>query len=149
MEARATKSSDEIERIRQMGVITTAVVQKTLDLLTSHQVVDETLTKPDGQPLTIGDVKAQINLWLAEAGAENPESTIFAIGRDGAVPHSSGTPTDPIKLGQAIVYDIFPCEAGGATSTISPAPGAWVMPPKKSKKLMIRSKKFTIQSYPN
>ena len=113
MEARATKSSDEIERIRQMGVITTAVVQKTLDLLTSHQVVDETLTKPDGQPLTIGDVKAQINLWLAEAGAENPESTIFAIGRDGAVPHSSGTPTDPIKLGQAIVYDIFPCEAGG------------------------------------
>jgi Xaa-Pro aminopeptidase len=113
LEARATKSPEEIERIRQMGVITTAVVQKTRELLTSHKVVNETLIKPDGQPLTIGDVKAQINLWLAEAGTENPESTIFAIGRDGAVPHSSGTPTDPIKLGQAIVYDIFPCEAGG------------------------------------
>jgi len=113
LEARATKSSDEIERIRQMGVITTTVVQKTRDLLTSHDVVDETLIKADGQPLTIGDVKSQINFWLAEAGAENPEGTIFAIGRDGAVPHSSGTPTDPIKLGQAIVYDIFPCEAGG------------------------------------
>lgn len=113
VEARATKSSEEIERIRQMGIITTSVVQKTRDLLTSHQVVDEKLIKSDGQPLTIGDVKAQINLWLAEAGAENPEGTIFAIGRDGGIPHSSGTPSDPIKLGQAIVYDIFPCEAGG------------------------------------
>lgn len=113
VEARATKSSEEIERIRQMGIITTSVVQKTRDLLTSHQVVDETLIKSDGQPLTIGDVKARINLWLAEAGAENPEGTIFAIGRDGGIPHSSGTQSDPIKLGQAIVYDIFPCETGG------------------------------------
>ena len=113
VEARATKSSEEIERIRQMGIITTSVVQKTRDLLTSHQVVDEKLIKSDGQPLTIGDVKARINLWLAEAGVENPEGTIFAIGRDGGIPHSSGTPSDPIKLGQAIVYDIFPCEAGG------------------------------------
>src|SRR5690606_29910167 len=83
LEARSTKSPEEIERIRQMGVITTSVVQKTRDLLTSHQVVNETLIKADGQPLTIGDVKAHINLWLAEAGAENPEGTIFAIGRDG------------------------------------------------------------------
>ena len=113
VEARATKSSEEIERIRQMGIITTSVVQKTRDLLTSHQVVDEKLIKSDGQPLTIGDVKARINLWLAEAGVENPEGTIFAIGRDGGIPHSSGTPSDPVKLGQAIVYDIFPCEAGG------------------------------------
>jgi Xaa-Pro aminopeptidase len=113
VEARATKSSEEIERIRQMGIITTSVVQKTRDLLTSHQVVDEKLIKSDGQPLTIGDVKARINLWLAESGVENPEGTIFAIGRDGGIPHSSGTPSDPIKLGEAIVYDIFPCEAGG------------------------------------
>lgn len=113
VEARATKNSEEIERIRQMGIITISVVQKTRDLLTSHQVVDETLIKSDGRPLTIGDVKARINLWLAEAGVENPEGTIFAIGRDGGIPHSSGTPSDPIKLGQAIVYDIFPCEAGG------------------------------------
>jgi len=68
LEARATKSPEEIERIRQVGIITTSVVQKTRDLLTSHQVVDEKLIKSDGQPLTIGDVKARINLWLAEAG---------------------------------------------------------------------------------
>ncbi len=66
-----------------------------------------------GSPLTIGDVKRRINLWLAERGAENPEDCIFAIGRDAGVPHSAGTPSDPMRLGQTIVFDIFPCEAGG------------------------------------
>jgi len=113
LEARATKTPDELEHIRAMGRITTRVVANTLDLLTSHTVSQETLTKADGSPLTIGDVKAQINLWLSEYGAENPEGTIFAIGRDAGVPHSNGTDSDPIKLGQTIVYDIFPCEKGG------------------------------------
>jgi Xaa-Pro aminopeptidase len=58
-------------------------------------------------------VKKQINLWLAVRGADNPEGTIFAIGRDAGVPHSTGTASDPLRLGQTIVYDIFPCESGG------------------------------------
>jgi hypothetical protein len=62
------------------------------DFLSNHLVVYELLMKDDGVPLMIGDVKAKINLWLAELGAENPEDTIFAIGRDAGVPHSSGTP---------------------------------------------------------
>ena len=113
MEAMSTKEPAEIERIRCMGQITTAVVGNTADFLTSHAVKDEVLVKADGQPLTIGEVKNRINLWLAEHGAENPEGTIFAIGRDAGVPHSTGCATDPLRLGQTIVYDIFPCEAGG------------------------------------
>jgi len=113
LEARASKNSDELEHIRTMGRVTTQVVANTLDMLTSHKVVEETLIKADGSPLTIGDVKAQINLWLSQFGAENPEDTIFAIGRDAGVPHSNGTDTDPIKLGQTIVFDIYPCEKGG------------------------------------
>ena len=113
LEARATKDEEELEHIRQMGRLTTRVVANTQDFLCGHAVRNETLIKPDGSPLTIGDVKSRINLWLAEYGAENPEDTIFAIGRDAGVPHSYGTPSDPIKLGQTIVYDIFPCEKGG------------------------------------
>jgi Xaa-Pro aminopeptidase len=111
--AMATKDAAEIERIRQMGVITTAVVGQVADYLTSHKVKDEVLIKADGNPLTVGDVKGKINLWLAEKGAENPHGTIFAIGRDAGIPHSSGTPSDVIALGKTIVFDIFPCEAGG------------------------------------
>jgi Xaa-Pro aminopeptidase len=113
LQAMATKEPDEIERIRDMGKRVVTVVSRVADFLTQHKVVDEVLTKENGTPLLIGDVKSRINLWLAELCAENPEDTIFAIGRDAGIPHSSGTPTDPLKLGQTIVFDIFPCEKGG------------------------------------
>jgi Xaa-Pro aminopeptidase len=113
MLARMTKDEVEIERIRKMGKITTQVVGLVADYITSHEVRNGVMTKPDGEPLTIGNVKKHINLWLSERGAENPEDTIFAIGRDAGVPHSSGNPSDPLKLGQTIVFDIYPCEAGG------------------------------------
>ena len=113
LQAMATKDSDEVERIRHMGQVTTQVVVKVAEFLTSHQVKNEVLVKSDGQPLTIGDVKTRIDLWLAERGSENPEGTIFAMGRDAGVPHNSGNPSDALRLGQTIVFDIFPCEAGG------------------------------------
>ncbi len=113
LQAMATKGPEEIKRIRQMGKVVYKVVSRTAEFLTGHKVVDDVLTKPDGQPLLISDVKGKINLWLAELGVENPEDTIFAIGRDAGVPHSNGTPSDPLKLGQTIVFDIFPCEKGG------------------------------------
>jgi Xaa-Pro aminopeptidase len=112
----AMESKDEIEvgRIRKMGRITTTVVGRVADYLTHCDVrSDEVLLKEDGAPLTIGDVKSLINLWLAELGAENPEGTIFAIGRDAGIPHSTGNPEDLIRLGRTIVFDIFPCEQGG------------------------------------
>ena len=111
--ARATKDEGELEHIRRMGRITTEVVGLTADFLTSHRAKDGTLVKTDGDPLTIGEVKRRIALWLAERGAENPEGIIFAIGYDAAVPHSSGTDTDLLRLGETIVFDIYPCEAGG------------------------------------
>lgn len=112
--ARATKEESEIDRIREMGRITTEVVARTADLLQNSPVNgDEVLLNDEGKPLTIGEVKKRINLWLAEAGVENPEGTIFAIGRDAGIPHSAGNPADPISLGKTIIYDIFPQESGG------------------------------------
>jgi len=114
MKAMETKDSFEVERIRKMGAITTEVVRRTAEYLTSCDVrTDEVLLKEDASPLTIRDVRTRINLWIAELGAENPEGTIFAIGRDAGVPHSVGTPEDLLRLGQTIVFDIYPCEAGG------------------------------------
>jgi Xaa-Pro aminopeptidase len=114
MYAMETKDESEVKRIRQMGRVTTQVVGRVAEYLTSRAVrEDEVLLKEDGTPLTIAEVKSRIDLWLAELGAENPEGCIFAIGRDAGVPHSSGTPTDLLRLGQTIVFDIYPCEAGG------------------------------------
>jgi Xaa-Pro aminopeptidase len=113
LEAMLNKDAAEIEHIRHMGQVTTAVVGRTADFLTGHKTRQDVLVQADGNPLTIGAVKSRINLWLAELGAENPEGTIFAIGRDAGVPHSAGAPGDYLRLGQTIVFDIYPCEAGG------------------------------------
>ncbi|MBV6400717.1 MAG: putative peptidase [Anaerolineales bacterium] len=114
MRAMETKDTAEVDRIRRMGKITTGVVEKVREYLTSCDVRDdEVLLKEDGTPLTVGDVHSKIRLWVSEQGAELPSGFIFAIGRDAGVPHSAGTPSDLMRLGQTIVFDIYPAEAGG------------------------------------
>jgi Xaa-Pro aminopeptidase len=112
--AMETKDESEVARIRKMGQVTTEVVRLTADYLTSREVrADEVLLREDGAPLTVGDVHAKIRLWVAERGAELPEGFIFSVGRDAGLPHSSGNPEDLMRLGQTIVYDIYPAERGG------------------------------------
>jgi Xaa-Pro aminopeptidase len=114
MYAMETKDEKEAGRIRRMGKVTTEVVDMVADYITSCDVrADEVLLKEDGTPLTIGDVKSRISLWLTERGAVDVEGCIFAIGRDAGLPHSTGNPDDLMRLGQTIVFDIFPGEAGG------------------------------------
>ena len=112
--AMETKDARDVERIRKMGRLTIEVVSLTAEYLTSRDVrADEVLLKEDGSPLTVGDVQARIRLWVAERGAELPEGFIFSIGRDAGVPHSTGNPADLMRLGQTIIYDIYPAERGG------------------------------------
>ena len=111
-QARMTKSSQEVEHIRDMGKITTEVVDRVRSFLQEQNIINGNLVFADGTPITVKYIKSRIRLWLAELGADNPEDTIFAIGRDGGIPHSSGSPDDVIALGKPIVFDIFPCEAG-------------------------------------
>jgi Xaa-Pro aminopeptidase len=113
LQAMATKDEDEISRIQAMGSITTEVVGRVADYLGGQRARDGVLVDAEGQPITIGQVKNKINLWLMEHGAENPHGTIFAQGYDAGVPHSTGDPDAPLALGKTIVFDIFPTEPGG------------------------------------
>jgi Xaa-Pro aminopeptidase len=113
LQAMQTKNEEEIERIRGIGKIATRIIGNTADFITSHAVKDEVVIQKDGAPLTIGQVKRRINLQVAEHGAENPEDTIFAMGHDAGVPHSTGTASQPLRMGQTIIFDFYPCEAWG------------------------------------
>ncbi len=111
--ARATKSIEEAERIREMGRRTCEIVSNTVEFLQSHQVKNKALVQTNGTPLTIGRVHEEINHFIAEQRMEDPAGFIFSIGRDAGIPHSKGRPEDVLALGKTIVFDIFPCETGG------------------------------------
>lgn len=111
--ARETKDAAEIAQMREVARLTGEVIEATVDFLRRHRVHEGTLTTADGSPLTVGAVKEHIRYLLAERRLEDPEGVIFAIGRDAGVPHSKGRADDPIRLGQTIVYDLFPRQPGG------------------------------------
>jgi Xaa-Pro aminopeptidase len=121
-QARKTKDAQEVALIREACRRTEGVIGQTLDFLRTHPAkgdgASRTLTRPDGSPLTVGDVKAFLRREEAAAGLEDP-GCIFSIGRDAGVPHSSGAPTDPIRLGQTIVFDIFPRLTGSYYADIT------------------------------
>lgn len=112
-QAMTTKDPNELAEIKTMGKVTTDVVARTAEFLSGQRSSGNRLVDHAGNPVTIGMVKQKINLWLAEAGAENPEATIFSLGRDAGIPHSIGTDAECLRLGETIVFDIFPCQAGG------------------------------------
>jgi len=111
--SRMLKSNSEIDRIKKIGGITTEVMGRVQEYISRKFESKGKLLHEDRSPVLIGDVKKQIQLWLAELGADNPEDTIFSIGRDGGVPHNTGNPDDVLRTGVPIVFDIFPCESGG------------------------------------
>lgn len=111
--ARMTKDKDEVDRIRAMGKVTTEIVAMTADYLSSLSEKQGFLIGKEGRPVTVADVKQRIRLWMAERNVEAPEETIFALGRDAGIPHSAGNPNDILRTGVPIVFDFFPCEAGG------------------------------------
>ncbi len=78
--AMTTKDENELNEIRTIGKITTGVVGKTADFLSQQRNKNNILVKTNGEPVTIGEVKKNINLWLAEAGAENPKGQSFRWG---------------------------------------------------------------------
>ena len=107
-QARQTKDAREIDMMRAAGKATTAVIANVFDFLSGHRAQDDTLIKKDGAPLTIGDVKAFIRLELARRNLEDVHEHIFSQGRDAGVPHNVGRYDMPVRLGQTIIFDIFP-----------------------------------------
>jgi Xaa-Pro aminopeptidase len=112
-EAFLTKDAAEIERIKSVAQRTNEVVEATWNLIANHQAnADEILVNDAGQVLTIGAVKRFVRMQLMERGLEDTDM-IFAQGRDAGFPHSRGEEQQALKLGQSIVFDLFPRELGG------------------------------------
>lgn len=112
-QARLTKDPEEVELLRDVGRKAAAVVQAVVDYLKTGRPADGGLTDAAGRPMTLGDIHALIRRESAAQGLENPQGFIFAQGRDAGLPHAHGDPSEPLRLGAAIVFDFYPRAAGG------------------------------------
>ncbi|HEY52988.1 MAG TPA: M24 family metallopeptidase, partial [Caldilineae bacterium] len=106
--ARQTKDAAELAAMRRAGRLTTEVIDSVFAFIQAHDVRDDMIVKADGDPLTIGDVKTHIRLEVAKRNLEEVHENIFSQGRDAGVPHNRGRYDMPLRLGQSIIFDIFP-----------------------------------------
>jgi Xaa-Pro aminopeptidase len=111
-EAFVTKDAGELQIMRDVADKTCQVLQATWDYIGSHRAEGDTVVKDDGSALTIGDVKRFVRRELMDRELEDTDM-IFAQGRDAGFPHSRGQAGMALKLGQPIVFDLFPRQLGG------------------------------------
>jgi Xaa-Pro aminopeptidase len=110
--AALTKDADELARIRRVAADTSAVLAETWAFISAHRAEGDRVVSAAGVPLTIGAVKRFVRRALFDRDLEERDM-IFAQGRDGGFPHSRGNADDVLRTGQAIIFDLFPFEAGG------------------------------------
>jgi len=89
------------------------IVGEVQAFIQQHRVEDDVVVKEGGDALTIGDVKAFMQEKFSQAGLTDHNATIFALGRESAVPHNRGGSDTPLRLGHTIIFDIFPQNANG------------------------------------
>lgn len=106
-EAFKTKDADEIAKLASAAARTSAVLGLTWKYIAAHRAEGDTLFKRDGSALTIGDVKRFVRHALLDHDLQDT-NMIFAQGRDGGFPHSRGEAQVALRLGQPIVFDLFP-----------------------------------------
>lgn len=107
-EARKTKDADEIATMEDVGRRTCAVVEDVIEFLRSgHDDGDGAVIDADGVPVTIGRVKSLIRA-ACDARELDAGDPIFAQGSDAGIPHAHGDPGEQLRLGRAIVFDLYP-----------------------------------------
>jgi len=107
-EAYATKDAAELNAIKQVAEGTNRVMAETVDFIRGHRVQDGRLVDEKGVPLTVEAVKRYVDMRLLSYGLEDSGEKIFAVNRDAGVPHSRGEAGDELKIGDCIVFDLFP-----------------------------------------
>ncbi len=110
--AMLTKDADEISRIRSVAERANQAMQVAWETIAGLRAQGEYLLNADGKRVTIGDMKDLARRELMARGLEDT-NMIFAQGRDAGFPHSRGEADMPLRLGQSIVFDLFPRELGG------------------------------------
>jgi Xaa-Pro aminopeptidase len=104
--ARAVKSDEEINRIRNVQAATDIAMGQAISLIRASSPKKGVLYH-DGHPVTSEQVRSLIHKTLMDYGCHAID-TIVTCGKDTALPHALGT--GPLKESEPIVIDTFPAD---------------------------------------
>ena len=107
-DARATKTSEEIKKIREAGDATVGAISKVVDIIKDSDVGANKTLMYDGSPLTVGKLKLALEHFLLDRNAECSEDTILAVGNKAFDWHYLGNSEDVLKAETPIILDVFP-----------------------------------------
>lgn len=130
-QAMMTKEASELESIRRASKGAVAAMNAVRAYLGSLRRKGDALTDGTHDVVTLGHVRALIHRVFAEHKLAEDGESIVSQGRDAGVPHNRGNDAEPVRVGESIIVDIFPGEAGGGYHTdmtrtfcVGPAPEA-------------------------
>jgi Xaa-Pro aminopeptidase len=106
--ARETKDAYEVDEIRAIQKVNETVTTQAIQLIADSDVGANKTLILDGEPLTVGKIKAFFGHKLMEAGCLPEEDIIVACGTKSSDPHYTGEQADKLKAGQPIILDIYP-----------------------------------------
>jgi len=107
-EARATKSTKEIEIIKRAGDATTDAITHIIEMVKDCDVGANKVLMHKGEPLTVGKVKLALDHFLLDKGAESADDTILAVGEKAFDWHYLGVADDKLKSEVPVILDVFP-----------------------------------------
>jgi Xaa-Pro aminopeptidase len=107
-DARATKSSEEIKKIKKAGDATVGAISKVIEMVKDSDVGANRTLMYKGKPLTVGQVKLALEHFLLDKNAECAEDTILAVGDKAFDWHYLGNPEDELKADMPIILDVYP-----------------------------------------
>jgi Xaa-Pro aminopeptidase len=110
---RETKDTDEVARIKSVGQRVVRAFNNMLKNVQQLKAKKNVIMKDRKRKLVIGDLRKMLRKHMFEFGLINSEGMIVSQGRDAGIPHNSGNDRSAVKLGQTIVFDIYPREIGG------------------------------------
>ncbi len=113
IQARETKDRDEIKNIRSVRNGVVKAFNGMIEMVRKCKVRKNMIMFDQLTPLRLVDLRTHLERSLFEQGFLNTGGMIVAQGRDAGVPHNSGNDRETVKVGETIVFDIFPQQKGG------------------------------------
>ena len=117
---RRAKDEQEIAWLREAQDITEQAMRMACETVANASADADGALQHEGEPLTAERLRAMVDVFLLGQGYTNPPS-IIAGGPEGGDCHNVGT--GPLRTGQSIIVDIFPCSretlySGDCTRTV-------------------------------